>query len=64
MKLMKLYFDCIRKHKGMNEFNAYAESKALMGCGRLESLMLDYMYKSLVASKTPTLVVNGYASPF
>lgn len=64
MKLMKLYFDCMRKQKGMNEFTAYAESKALLGCSRIESMMLDYMYRSLIASDTPALVVNGYASPF
>ncbi len=64
MKLVKLYWDCVRRQKGMNDFNAYMETKALFGCNFLEALVIDYMYKDLVAKGTPILVVDGYASPF
>lgn len=64
MKLIKLYLDCIRRQKGMNDFNAYMETRAIFGCNMIEAWILDRMYKDLVAKGTPTLVMNGYASPF
>jgi hypothetical protein len=64
MKLVKLYLDCIRRQKGMNDFNAYMETRAIFGCSVVEAWIIDRMYKDLVAKGTPTLVMNGYASPF
>ena len=64
MKLIKLYLDCIRRQKGMNDFNAYMETRAIFGCSVVEAWIIDRRYKDLVAKGTPTLVMNGYASPF